>query len=105
LWSAVEEKIAEDGRETAGIQRVSRLVHSRWQLAWFELNRALGQIIPKQAGLQGGQHYQYCRYGENSGKITVGKKSLREIQHPGSGSICFRDSHLICSIIAACPYE
>src|SRR5208283_6155595 len=34
LWVAVEEKIAEDGRETARIRGVSRLVYSRRQLAW-----------------------------------------------------------------------
>jgi len=72
-------------------------MHSRWQLAWFECNGALGQIIPKQADLQSGQHDQYCRYGENSGKITVLKKSLQEIPHPGSGSLCFHRFHAIWS--------
>jgi hypothetical protein len=66
-------------------------------LAWSELNRALRQIVRYQAGLRGGQHDQYCRYGENSGKITVGKKSLREIQHPGSCSIRFHRFHSIWS--------
>jgi hypothetical protein len=89
LWVAVEEKIAEDGRETARIRGVSRLVHSRRQLAWPEFNCALGQIIPKQAGLQGGQHYQYRPYGKNRGKVAMLKKSPREIQHPGSYAVGF----------------
>jgi hypothetical protein len=54
-------------------------VHSRWQLAWFELNRALGQIIPKQAGLQGGQHYQYRPNRKNRWKVAMLKKSLQDI--------------------------
>jgi hypothetical protein len=64
-------------------------VYSRRQLAWPEFNCALGQIIPKQAGLQGGQHYQYRPNRKNRGKITVGKKSPREIQHPGSYAVGF----------------
>jgi hypothetical protein len=76
-------------------------VHSRRQLAWPEFNCALGQIIPKQAGLQGGQHYQYRPNRKSRRKITVGKKSLREIQHAGSCSIRFHRFHSIWSTIVA----
>jgi len=69
-------------------------VHSRWQLIGPEFNRALGQIIQKQAGLQGGQHDQYRPNRKDCGKITMLKESLREIQHPGSGSLRFRGFHL-----------
>jgi hypothetical protein len=89
LGTAVEEKVAKNGRETPGIHGIAGLVHSRWQLVWPKLNRALRQIVHHQAGLQGWQHHQYRPYGKNRGKITVLKKSLQEIQHPGSGSIRF----------------
>jgi hypothetical protein len=73
-------------------------VHSRRQLAWPEFNCALGQIIPKQAGLQGGQHYQYRPNRKSRGKITVLKKFFQETQHPGSYSIRFHRFHSIWSI-------
>jgi hypothetical protein len=70
-----------------------------------KLDGALNQIVRHQAGLQGGQHHQYRPNGENHGKMTVGKNSLREIQHPGSGSTCFRGVHLNWSTIVASLHE
>jgi hypothetical protein len=70
-----------------------------------KLNRALRQIIPKQAGLQGGQHYQYRPNRKSRGKITVLKEFLREIQHPGSWPIRLHRFRSIWSIIVADLHE
>jgi hypothetical protein len=90
LWIPAEtEKVEKNSRETAGICGVARLLHSRRQLIRSKLNRALRQIIHEQAGVQGGQHYQYRPDGKNRWKVAMLKKSLQEIQHPGSDPICF----------------
>jgi hypothetical protein len=50
LWIPVGEageKVAEHGTETAGIRRQhARLVHSRRQLAGFEFDNPLKQVVP-----------------------------------------------------------
>jgi hypothetical protein len=102
MWIPAEaEKVEKDGRETAGIRGVARLLHSRRQLVRSKLNCALGQIVGDESELQSWQHYQYRHYGKNRGKTTMLKKSLQEIQHPGSNAVGFRSFHLIWSIIVA----
>ena len=70
------EKIKQDGGEAAGIHRVARLVHSRWQLAGWKLNRALHQIVREEAGFQCGHHYQDRSQGQHRRKMAVGQKSF-----------------------------
>jgi hypothetical protein len=79
----------ENGAEAAGILRHACILQASRQLVRLKLDGALDQIVHHQAGLQGGQHYQYRPDRKSRGKITVGKKSLEEIQHPDSYAVGF----------------
>jgi hypothetical protein len=65
----------------------------------------LGQIVHHQASLYGGQHHQDRSNRKSRWKITVLKKSLREIQHPGSCPIRFHRFPSIWSTIVADLHE
>ena len=91
----------ENGAEAAGILRHARVLHACRQLVRLKLDRALDQIVRHQADLQSGQHDQHRPNGEKNGKTAMRKKSLQEIQHPGSDAVGFRSFHLIWSIIVA----